>query len=732
MLIIQDNTQTKIKFDGESSQLRDKINQYLYDNMAVDVQGAKFSPSFKRGYWDGQKHFYEVETQEFPTGLTTEVLEYLDKVKFKWEFTYELVDNRPDRFITMEDIPDDITLYKHGEIIHLRDYQMAAVNGVFKSGQGGIVNQATGSGKSSVGAAIIQTALPKLQRGERILFFTNNKEIFNQNIENLKDALHIDVGYLGGGKKKLAQVMVVMIPTANSYLKIDPESGISLSPKEQQVKKMVKTYKPKFLDAVNPYQALVSFVNLFKPIKKVDIKTKEILEDIRDSCGSNKDVEKVFKDYEYQYNQIINKKAGDLVKKKKFITDLLDSATIFIADECLTGDTIIQMEDGSTKPIKDIQVGDDLYLGGKVTDLKQTTSKYMTIHYGENQTISGSLTHPMLVKNGVNGTATFKIMADIKVGDYFLAPTANSRASRTNEITSLNGNFDTQLVTDITYHDEDVILYDMTTTTHLFVANNVISHNCHHSKADTWYTTLLACHNAIYKVGLTGSIDKSDPVTVTRLKGVFGSIVKKVSSKELIDRGLLAKPQILMIPVTEPKSVAGEKKWFDVYKHGIVENDYRNKIIGALAKKWYDQGKTTLIIISQIDHSERISKYLDAFQVPHEVINGTQDDESRKQELDNVKEGTNRVLIATSVLDEGVDISNIDTLILAAGGKSVRQVIQRVGRVLRKKYNKENKALIVDFIDKQNRYLFKHSQARQKIYEEEEFDVKVVGVGAGD
>ena len=52
MLITQDNTETKIKYNNESAQLIAKINQYLYQNMAVDVLGAKFSPSFKRGYWD--------------------------------------------------------------------------------------------------------------------------------------------------------------------------------------------------------------------------------------------------------------------------------------------------------------------------------------------------------------------------------------------------------------------------------------------------------------------------------------------------------------------------------------------------------------------------------------------------------------------------------------------------------------------------------------------------------
>jgi len=85
------------------------------------------------------------------------------------------------------------------------------------------------------------------------------------------------------------------------------------------------------------------------------------------------------------------------------------------------------------------------------------------------------------------------------------------------------------------------------------------------------------------------------------------------------------------------------------------------------------------------------------------------------------------VLLSTSVLDEGVDISNIDTLILAAGGKSMRQVIQRIGRALRKKKNKENKATIFDFEDNENQALRKHTKERLASYKEQEFEVKYVG-----
>lgn len=582
MELIQDNTITTIHFTEDQS-VRDKVEEFLYDNLAAEVPGAQFSPQVKRGFWDGMVHFYDKKEHTFATGLTKDVTTLLEKVRFTYEFTFEVVDNRPDRFINPEDIPEDI----HIGDLTLYNYQANAVRAVFESGYGGLVNIATGGGKTAVGASIINMVLDKLQQGERVAFFTNNKEIFRQNIENLNKFLPEKVGYLGGGKKKIARVMVCMIPTVDSYLKIDPEAGLKFSPKEQQVKKMAKTYAPQFIYEEHPYQAFKSFVSLFKPIKKVDYTTQETLEDIRDSCGSDKDVVNTFNKYIMQYDKLVEKKASDSVKKKKFITDLLDSFVLVVADEV------------------------------------------------------------------------------------------------------------------------------------------------HHTKADTWYRTLLACRNAIYRVGLSGSIDKEDPVMWTRLRGIFGGIVAKVGSKELVDRGILAKPTIVMIPINEPSTLAAVSTkgngWQKIYKLGIEENEYRNTLIAGITKKQYEAGKSTLVIVNRINQADIIGAYLDTLNIPHEFINGQQDDDERKAELSRVASGENRVLLSTSVLDEGVDISNIDTLILAAGGKSMRQVIQRIGRALRKKKNKENKATIFDFEDNENQALRKHTKERLAIYQEQEFEVKYVG-----
>lgn len=582
MQVIKDNALTKIYYT-EDPELQAKVDDYLYMQLAEQVPGAEFSPQVKRGYWDGMVHFYDKKEHTFATGLCDDVVRLLDKVRFVYEFTYEVIDNRPDRFVDVDNLDPHL---KTGGL-ELRDYQQQAVENVFKT-NGGIVNLTVSAGKTLVGATIIDQIIPHLQKGERILFFTNNKEIFNQSIDNLNKFLDKPVGYLGAGKKKDAQVMVCMIPTMMSYLKIDPEAGLKFTEKERQVKKIAKTYAPMFMDGDNDYQKFRSYVNLYQPKKKVDEVTKEILEEIRDSVGNDIQLHNALTNYQDKYSKIVNKRAGDLVKKKKYGMDILESAVAFVADES------------------------------------------------------------------------------------------------------------------------------------------------HHAKADTWYQVLLSCSNAIYKVGLTGTIDKDDPVLTTRLKGIFGSVVARVSASELIERDLLARPTIVMLPIKEPHSLAsrstkGPGAWQQIYKEGVVENKYRNTLIAAIVQRQFNAGSTVLVIVNHIAQADIISAYLDELSIPHEFINGQQTSDQRKQELENVKEGANQVLLATAVLDEGVDIANIDTLILAAGGKSTRQVVQRIGRVLRKKKGKENKATIFDFDDQTHKILRGHTKSRLAIYKEQGFEVKYAG-----
>lgn len=247
----------------------------------------------------------------------------------------------------------------------------------------------------------------------------------------------------------------------------------------------------------------------------------------------------------------------------------------------------------------------------------------------------------------------------------------------------------------------------------------------HHAKSDTWYNSLLKCENALYKIGLTGSIDTSDPITVQRLKALCGEVIVKISNDYLIERGISARPTIHSVPVASPDDIEEVSEYQVAYEKGIVNNEFRNKLIAKITEKCYHDDKGILIIVNFLQHGNNISDLLTEYDIPHEFIYGDLDKTTRKQHLSDMKSGKLKVLIATSLIDEGVDIKGINTLIIGAGGKSLRQVLQRIGRALRKK-DDDNTTQIYDFIDMTNKFLYKHYLERRSIYDNENFEVREI------
>ena len=89
-----------------------------------------------------------------------------------------------------------------------------------------------------------------------------------------------------------------------------------------------------------------------------------------------------------------------------------------------------------------------------------------------------------------------------------------------------------------------------------------------------------------------------------------------------------------------------------------------------------------------------------------------------------MKDGNIQVLIASKIFDQGIDIPELDALILAGSGKSSGRALQRIGRVIRKSPGKK-KAIVVEFFDN-CKYLRDHSEARIKVYKSEPgFNIKM-------
>lgn len=205
------------------------------------------------------------------------------------------------------------------------------------------------------------------------------------------------------------------------------------------------------------------------------------------------------------------------------------------------------------------------------------------------------------------------------------------------------------------------------------------------------------------------------------IEAVSGPKIVDINATYLIKNDYLVKPKIYFLDVPVMRGVG--KNYHDVYKNYIVENDDRNDLIIKSARKLVKEGKKVLILVVRVGHGNVLmDKLSDEFRV--KFLDGAKSTKMRMDSIQEMKDGELDILIASKIFDQGVDIPELDALILAGSGKSSGRALQRIGRVIRKSKGKEA-AIVVEFFDN-CKYLRDHSEARIKVYKSEPgFDIRI-------
>ena len=253
--------------------------------------------------------------------------------------------------------------------------------------------------------------------------------------------------------------------------------------------------------------------------------------------------------------------------------------------------------------------------------------------------------------------------------------------------------------------------------THTYLAENTVVHNCHRVGSDSWYSVLRACP-AFYRFGLSGTpLNRTDGADM-RLTAATGPTIYQVRNKDLIERGISNKVEIQMLRVDKPY-IDARTPYKDVYEVGVVDNLWRNKELCSLAAEWVEKGRQVVILVSEIEHGEKLSNEIQARKVSQQFIHGKKPTWVREQAILDFESGDLKVLISSTILDEGVDTPCIDVLILAGGLKSYIKALQRIGRGVRKG-GVSDKLIVIDTADFQHEYLLKHSLERLDAYKAED------------
>lgn len=220
------------------------------------------------------------------------------------------------------------------------------------------------------------------------------------------------------------------------------------------------------------------------------------------------------------------------------------------------------------------------------------------------------------------------------------------------------------------------------------------------------------------RYGLSASPWRDDGADLA-IEGAVGPVIVDMNASFLAEEGWLAVPIIRMLFAPAPVYL-GSNAYNKMYDAHVVKNEERNDMIVSESLDMFRRGLSLMVIVRKIAHGHAIRDKIwneAGFSPP--FINGKHSIDFRSEVLEKMRKRKIRLMIASSIADEGLDVPALDGVVLAGGGKSSTKALQRIGRALRRSGDDGKEyAEIVDFMD-EGRIFQSHSLARMSMYETE-------------
>lgn len=243
-------------------------------------------------------------------------------------------------------------------------------------------------------------------------------------------------------------------------------------------------------------------------------------------------------------------------------------------------------------------------------------------------------------------------------------------------------------------------------------------------RGGTFHKVLMLCP-AYFRFALSGTpLMRKDLGDVTLIAST-GEIVSRIKRTYLEKKGWLARTRVFIVEIDHPK-MGKRVKYPVAYMRGIVLNEERNAIAVDEAVKSWKQGKHTFILVKRRRHGRMLYRMLKSHRQKPECVylHGGSHVFKRKAIIRRINRSKAPIIVvATTIFDQGINIPELKTMVLAGGGASRIKSIQRVGRGARKKTRGKNRLRVIDFRDNIHPHLVRHSDERVAAYEQEGLDV---------
>jgi superfamily II DNA or RNA helicase len=247
--------------------------------------------------------------------------------------------------------------------------------------------------------------------------------------------------------------------------------------------------------------------------------------------------------------------------------------------------------------------------------------------------------------------------------------------------------------------------------------SQIIVDECHHIPA-TSFESVLKQLPARYVLGLSATPYRKDGLE----KIMFfqcGPVRYEIQPSEVSE--IPKEVSIFETSLVLPEEI-GNRPPYHILIHYLVQNESRNKLIATKVADALEGRRFVLLVSDRKDHLELIGELIHSQspEVERVVLEGTLSAKERRTALARIHElrasGKQVMLMATaSLIGEGFDLPELDTLVFATPLSFEGRVIQYAGRIHRESPEKKS-AQIIDFVDSYSGMLLKMYRNRFLTY----------------
>lgn len=219
----------------------------------------------------------------------------------------------------------------------------------------------------------------------------------------------------------------------------------------------------------------------------------------------------------------------------------------------------------------------------------------------------------------------------------------------------------------------------------------LIVDEAHTSVAETYQAiirTFISTDSAAV-IGLTATPGRRIPIETSELTRLYTGMligITNSSGKPVVDaidylqkKRYLAK---LHVQILETHAVARERKESEVCRT-LAKDPARNKLIVEQIKLAADAQQPTLVFAATLDHVFALQILCSAYKIDVQVITGATPQATRIDILDAFRKGALLVLINLDILSSGIDLPNVEKIIITRPVGSPILYSQILGRALR-------------------------------------------------